>query len=174
MTDAQNSEPARSAAAERMRLHRERRRRGLRCVTIELCVTEEYELVRRGLLTREAWKDKSAVAKALRHHLDRTLGRGIQGVTRNTRSPHAGLVGKSPPRRTRGTTTTTHRQMTVVEAWRRNENHCAAATSCIITTIHRPTPSDDGGMHVHPAQGAWVAAAATASDLRNRLADTVR
>jgi hypothetical protein len=30
------TEPARSAAAERMRLHRERRRNGMRCLTIEL------------------------------------------------------------------------------------------------------------------------------------------
>jgi hypothetical protein len=32
---------ARSAAAERMRLHRERRRQGLRCLTIELRETTD-------------------------------------------------------------------------------------------------------------------------------------
>jgi hypothetical protein len=40
----------RSAAAERMRRHRERRRDGLRCVTIELRETEIDALTRRGFL----------------------------------------------------------------------------------------------------------------------------
>ena len=41
---------ARSPAAERMRLHRERRRRGLRCLVIELRETEVDALIRGGLL----------------------------------------------------------------------------------------------------------------------------
>ena len=39
-----------SPAASRMRLHRQRRRLGLRCIVIELRETEVDELVRRGLL----------------------------------------------------------------------------------------------------------------------------
>jgi hypothetical protein len=39
-----------SAAAERMRRHRDRRRKRLRCVTIELRESEIVALVRRGLL----------------------------------------------------------------------------------------------------------------------------
>jgi hypothetical protein len=74
MNDAPNSESAaRSAAAERMRAHRARRGKGFRCVTIELHATEVDELVRRGLLPKEARKDQSAIVMALHQHLDRTL-----------------------------------------------------------------------------------------------------
>jgi hypothetical protein len=45
---------------------------GLRCLTIELRVTEIDELIRRGLLTREARNDERAIAKALGWLLDRT------------------------------------------------------------------------------------------------------
>ena len=62
-----------SAAAERMRLHRERRRRNLRCLTIELRETEINSLIRKELLTPEMRNDRSAVRKALYVHLDRTL-----------------------------------------------------------------------------------------------------
>jgi len=44
---------ARSAAAERMRLHRERRRKGLRCLLIELRETEIDVLIRMRLLNPE-------------------------------------------------------------------------------------------------------------------------
>jgi hypothetical protein len=64
----------RSAAAERMRLHRERRRKGLRCVTIEMRESEIETLVRMGLLRAEMRDDASAVTEALYAHLDRTLG----------------------------------------------------------------------------------------------------
>jgi hypothetical protein len=64
----------RSAAAERMRLHRERQRRGLRCLTVELRETEIDTLIRRGMLKADARNDPSAVCKALYAHLDRTLG----------------------------------------------------------------------------------------------------
>jgi hypothetical protein len=43
-----------SAAAKRMRYHRERRREGFRCVTIELRETEIDELIRRKLLQADA------------------------------------------------------------------------------------------------------------------------
>jgi len=67
------TEPARSAAAERMRLHRERRRQGLRCLTIELRETEIDALVREGLLERETRNDANAIIDALYAHLNRTL-----------------------------------------------------------------------------------------------------
>ena len=64
----------RSAAAERMRQHRERRRQGLRCLMIELHVTEIEALVRMGLLNPELRDDLEAVSVALYEHLNRTLG----------------------------------------------------------------------------------------------------
>jgi hypothetical protein len=64
----------RSAAAERMRLHRDRRRQGLRCLTIELRETEIDALIGKGLLRADARNDQSAVYHALYAHLDRTLG----------------------------------------------------------------------------------------------------
>jgi hypothetical protein len=63
-----------SAAAERMRLHRERQRKGLRCLTIELRETEIDALVVRGLLKAEMRDDVDAIVKALYGHLDQTLG----------------------------------------------------------------------------------------------------
>jgi hypothetical protein len=69
-----NEEPsARSPAVERMRLHRQRRRLGLRCIVIELRETEVDELVRRGLLTEDARDDRFALRKAVHSHLDQTL-----------------------------------------------------------------------------------------------------
>ena len=67
------AEPPRSAAAERMRLHRARRRQGLRCLLVELRVTEIDGLVYKGLLKSEARNDPNALAEALYEHLDRTL-----------------------------------------------------------------------------------------------------
>jgi hypothetical protein len=64
---------ARSAAAERMRLHRERRRNGMRCLTIELRETEIDTLVRMGLLRREMRNDANAIIEALYAHFARTL-----------------------------------------------------------------------------------------------------
>ena len=75
MGPVSESPPARSAAAERMRLHRKRRMRGLHCLMIELRVTEIDELIRRGLLSREARNDEMAVRKAVHRHLDLTLTR---------------------------------------------------------------------------------------------------
>ena len=64
---------ARAPAAERMRLHRERRRRGLRCLMIELRETEVDALIRGGLLEQETRDDRNAVLKALYGHFSRTL-----------------------------------------------------------------------------------------------------
>jgi hypothetical protein len=65
---------ARSAAAERMRQHRGRRRQGLRCLMIELHVTEIDSLVSLGLLKAEMRDDPGEVSVALYEHLNRTLG----------------------------------------------------------------------------------------------------
>jgi hypothetical protein len=64
---------ARTPAAERMRLHRERRRRGLRCLMIELRETEVDALIRGGLLEHETRNDRNAILKALYGHFNRTL-----------------------------------------------------------------------------------------------------
>ena len=62
-----------SPAAERMRRHRERRREGLRCVTVELRETEIDALVQKGLLKTDARNDTRAVREALYQYFDRTL-----------------------------------------------------------------------------------------------------
>ena len=61
-------------AAQRMRLHRKRRRSRLRCITIELRETEIEELIRRGLLKLEMREDSFSIRAAIHAHLDRTLG----------------------------------------------------------------------------------------------------
>ena len=63
----------RSSAAERMRRHRERRRDGLRCLTIELRETEIEALIRKGMLKVDARNDLDAICDALYAHLERTL-----------------------------------------------------------------------------------------------------
>jgi len=65
---------ARSPAAERMRLFRERRRKGLRCVMVELHEDEIDALVLMGLLNVEMRNDPIAVCKALYSFLEHTLG----------------------------------------------------------------------------------------------------
>ena len=67
------TEPARSAAAERMRLHGERRRNGMRCLTIELRETEIDALIRNGFLNREMRNNQFAIRDALHSFLDETL-----------------------------------------------------------------------------------------------------
>jgi hypothetical protein len=82
ITTASPTAPApRSAAAERMRAHRQRRRDGLRCLTIELRETEVDALIRRGMLKADARNDPYAVRDALYAYLAHTLGR--IAVTRN-------------------------------------------------------------------------------------------
>ncbi len=63
-----------SAAAKRMRAHRQRRQDGFRCVTIELRETEIDVLILKGLLKADARNDLHAIRNALYTHLDRTLG----------------------------------------------------------------------------------------------------
>ena len=69
-----SAEPVtRTAAAERMRRHRQRRRDGLRCLVIELRETEIDTLIRKGLLKPETRNDTSAIIDALYIHLENTL-----------------------------------------------------------------------------------------------------
>jgi hypothetical protein len=63
----------RTAAAERMRRHRQRRRDGLRCLGIELRETEIDALVHKRLLKPETRNDTSAIIDALYAHLESTL-----------------------------------------------------------------------------------------------------
>jgi hypothetical protein len=74
MTDGPQgqSEPL-SPAALRMRLYRDRRRKKLRCLTIELRETEIETLVHRGLLSKEMRNDLIAIRVAFYDFLDQTL-----------------------------------------------------------------------------------------------------
>jgi hypothetical protein len=63
-----------SPAAIRMRLHRGRRREGLRCFMIQLRETEVGVLVSKGLLKQEARDDANAIVEALYAFLDHALG----------------------------------------------------------------------------------------------------
>ena len=63
----------RSAAAQRMRAHRDRRRKGLCCIRVELRETEVDVLIRKGLLKPDARNHMNAVVQALYAHLDDTL-----------------------------------------------------------------------------------------------------
>ena len=73
MSSATPTPPNACSAATRMRYHRERRREGLRCITIELRETEIDELIRRKLLQADARNDAYAIREALHMHFDRTL-----------------------------------------------------------------------------------------------------
>jgi hypothetical protein len=64
---------AASAAALRMRRHRERRRDGLRCMTIELRETEVTALIRKRFLAENVRNDLRAVKTAFYGFLDGTL-----------------------------------------------------------------------------------------------------
>ena len=70
---ARTSSKSLGPSARRMRLHRERRRDGMRCLMVELHDTEVDALVRRGLLRPETRHDRNAIADALYDHLERTL-----------------------------------------------------------------------------------------------------
>jgi hypothetical protein len=62
-----------SPGAERMRIVRERKRRGLRCVTVQIRRAEIDELIRRGYLAEAECNDVYAIREALHRHLDATL-----------------------------------------------------------------------------------------------------
>ena len=63
-------------AAERMRRHRERRRKQYRCLTIELHETEIDALIQKGLLRGEMRNNDGAIIDALHAYFDRTLAVG--------------------------------------------------------------------------------------------------
>ena len=71
MTTNQPTAKPSPSAAERMRAHRQRRRDGLRCVTIELRETEIDALIGKKAVARN---DEDAIRDALYAHLERTLG----------------------------------------------------------------------------------------------------
>ena len=74
--DAMNELDSRlSSAPERMRLHRERRRNGMRSLWIELRVTEIDALVRIGFLQAEARNDPNAIREGSYEYLEQPLGR---------------------------------------------------------------------------------------------------
>jgi hypothetical protein len=65
---------ARSAAAERMRLYRQRQRCRVRCVTIELGELEINTLVGMGLLRHEMRNNVEVIKHAIYQLLDQALG----------------------------------------------------------------------------------------------------
>jgi hypothetical protein len=67
------TEPTRSAAAERMRRHRQRRQNGMRCLMVELREAEIDALVHKRLLVAEMPNEVNAVLEALYEHLEQTL-----------------------------------------------------------------------------------------------------
>jgi hypothetical protein len=64
-------------AAERMRAYRERRRLGLRCLTVQLRETEIDVLVGKGLLPPETRNDSRAIIEAVHRHFDQTLASAL-------------------------------------------------------------------------------------------------
>jgi hypothetical protein len=70
MTTSPPAAKPRSSAAERMRAYRQRRREGLRCLTIELRETEIDALLGKKA---DARNDADAIRDALYAHLERTL-----------------------------------------------------------------------------------------------------
>jgi hypothetical protein len=67
-------QPMHNAAAKRMRRYRQRRRSGLRCLTVLLRETEIDMLICRALLEPKMRNDKSAIIRALHDYFDQTLG----------------------------------------------------------------------------------------------------
>jgi hypothetical protein len=63
----------RSLAAERMRRHRQRQRRGLTHVAIDVRRSEIDGLVRRGFLSTETRNDVNAIRTALYKYFESTL-----------------------------------------------------------------------------------------------------
>lgn len=56
-----------------MRVHRQRRRDGLRCFTLEVRQTEIDALIRKGTLKADARNDPRAIETALYQFLERAL-----------------------------------------------------------------------------------------------------
>jgi hypothetical protein len=68
-----NATPVVRSPAQRMRAHRERRRLGLRCLTVQLRETEIDVLISKSLLMPEARNDARAIVEAVHRHFDQTL-----------------------------------------------------------------------------------------------------
>jgi hypothetical protein len=64
-------------SARRMRLHRARRQKGLRCLTVELREREVEALVAKKLLPSNSRCDTTAIRNALYAYLDGSLGRSL-------------------------------------------------------------------------------------------------
>jgi hypothetical protein len=64
--------------ALRMRNSRQRRREGMRCLTIEMHDTEIERLIKLGLLSAGAREDQNEVVHAIHRFFDRTLGAADQ------------------------------------------------------------------------------------------------
>lgn len=62
-----------SPAAQRMRLTRQRRSQGLRCITLEIRDSEIDALIAQRLLLRDQRNNPAAIAKALYVILERAL-----------------------------------------------------------------------------------------------------
>jgi hypothetical protein len=69
------AKPSISAAAARMRRHRQRKREGLRLMQVLLRESEINALIVSGLLHEERRNDATDVAQALHEFFDRSLGR---------------------------------------------------------------------------------------------------
>jgi hypothetical protein len=74
--------PSLSAAAGRMRRHRQRRREGLRLLRIELFEEEVDALIRAGLLEPQRRNDSNAVICALYGLFDRVFSRMTRNAAR--------------------------------------------------------------------------------------------
>ena len=59
------SSTANRSSARRSRLHRERRRNGTRCVTVEVNQSQRDALVARGYLSEEDGENGAAIKKAI-------------------------------------------------------------------------------------------------------------
>jgi hypothetical protein len=81
MTTSSESVP--TAGARRMRWYRERRRRGLTCIKVDLRRSEVDALIARGLLKPAERQDRSALAAALHRYLDEKPYCRTPTVTRN-------------------------------------------------------------------------------------------
>ena len=81
MSSFVEKESAHSASSRRMRIHRARRKLGLRCVTIPLSEPMLETLVHRGWLPRGERADRKAILRALYSYLDDSL------VPRNAWTP---------------------------------------------------------------------------------------
>jgi hypothetical protein len=67
------NELSRSASAARMRQHRERRRKRMCCLTIELRDSEIEEFIRRKRLSPEDRNDPGALRRTIHTYLDDSL-----------------------------------------------------------------------------------------------------